>query len=58
MLSPQEPSIDSRYNNTIFSKTMGRGRKLLVITIEVGNGKQEQLKIYENDNPKEVAEEF
>jgi len=37
---------------------MMKGRKLLIITIELGNGKQEQLTIYENDNPQEVAEEF
>lgn len=37
---------------------MSRGRKLLIITIEIGNGRQEQLTIYENDNLQEVAEDF
>jgi len=35
-----------------------RGRKLLVITIDVGKGKQEQLVIHEYDNSQEIAEEF
>lgn len=57
-LSPKENSVDERFSNTMFSQTLHKGRKLLVITIEIGNGKQEQLTIYENDNPQEVAEEF
>ena len=35
-----------------------RGRKLLIVTIEIGNGEQENLTIFENDNPQDVAREF
>lgn len=40
------------------SKFNQKDRKLLIVTIEIGNGEQEQLTIYENDNPQEIAEEF
>lgn len=50
--------MDEKYSNTLFTNTLNKGRKLLIITIEIGSGKQEQLVIYENDNPQEVAEEF
>lgn len=35
-----------------------RGRKLLIVTIEIGNGEQENLTIFENDDPQLVAEHF
>ena len=50
--------MDERYSNTLFNNTLNKGRKLLIITIEIGSGKQGELVIYENDNPHEVAEEF
>jgi len=57
-LTPKESSSEEKGNKSLFSNSVGRGRKLLVITIEVGNGKQEQLVIHESDNPQMVAEDF
>jgi hypothetical protein len=57
-LSPKGSSLSEKFNNTLFTNTMNKGRKLLVITIEVGNGRQEQLIIYESDDPQKAAEEF
>jgi len=52
-------SDDLNYQTQLSATTSNpRGRKLLVITIDVGKGKQEQLVIHENDNPQEIAEEF
>ena len=49
---------DDRSYEEIFSvghygtvNTTQRGRKLLIVTIEIGNGEQENLTIYEYDSP-------
>ncbi|CAI2386175.1 unnamed protein product [Moneuplotes crassus] len=53
-------STDDLKYQTQFSATSynPRGRKLLIITIDIGKGRNEQLAIHENDNPQEVAEKF
>lgn len=57
--SPKDSSVDERLTSTLLSHHIGnKGRKLLVITIEVGNGMQEPLTVYETDNPQDVAEKF
>ena len=35
-----------------------RGKELLTITVEIGNGQRENILIYENDTAESVAEDF
>jgi hypothetical protein len=37
---------------------LNRGRELLTITVEIGNGESENIVIYEFDSAEEVAEKF
>ena len=37
---------------------MDRGKELLTITVEIGDGQRENILIYENDTADQVAEEF
>lgn len=39
-------------------KVSQRGKELLTITVEIGNGQKENLVIFENDSAEKVAEEF
>lgn len=50
--SPRLQGSNGKYDSD-FSRTKdGKNTwKLLIVTIEIGNGEQEQLTIYENDNP-------
>ena len=39
-------------------KPLDRGKELLTITVEIGDGQRENILIYENDTASFVAEEF
>lgn len=54
-LSTDDLKYQTQFSNVSYNP---RGRKLLVITIDVGKGKNEQVVIYEHDVAQEVAEKF
>ena len=57
--SPKSTGLEDKYNKSLFSASKAyKGRKLLVLTVQMGQNRSEQIVIYEQDNPKEVSEEF
>ena len=53
----EEPLLPSEQIINIESE-FDRGNEMLTITVEIGNGQQENIIIYENDTAERVAEEF
>jgi len=43
---------------SIQSNKIDRGKELLTITVEIGNGQKEKIIIFENDDPQKISEEF
>ena len=39
-------------------ETVNRGKQLLVMTIEIGDGRQDFIAVYEKDDPSALAQEF
>jgi hypothetical protein len=53
-------NLNDRYSspsNRTTSKN-SRGKELLTITVEIGNGQKENIVIYENDDAQQISDEF
>lgn len=58
--SDEKEDINDRYTSPSIKaiNTLDRGKELLTITVEIGNGQKENIIIYENDDAEQISEEF
>ena len=53
-----ENIIDDQPNFSSPPLNLDRGKEMLTITVEIGNGQRENIIIFENDTAERVAEDF
>lgn len=54
-------NLNDRYTNSSGKtpeKAYDRGKELLTITVEIGNGQKENIIIFENDDAQQISDEF
>jgi len=57
--SARHPDLDTSYTSTATTKTSRRRIKpIVVMNINIGNGKKAEIQVFEGDNPPEVAKTF
>ena len=53
-------NLNDRYSSpsNLTTSKNSRGKELLTITVEIGNGQKENIVIYENDDAQQISDEF